>query len=237
MNSTYQTTKLVLNKRTGEISVDKETNQILEVVHTYTITPFDAPEDNYEQPATAQKPVQTPWSPEHTQDALRLKIATNDAQIEAQEATATNVVALPVKRATRPKKVTINNIAKHVMLADVQEESESGTPQQSWVEDYVMGACYTVAKASNGKLNVNPAHVFAAVKMDVISTESVRAAFKNSKGEPLGITQTKLIAQCARFALTGMQMHLDRNPDLYDALQTEVDFITAYYEQEQAIAA
>lgn len=237
MNATYQTTKLVLNKRTGEILVDEETNQILEVVHTYTITPFTAPEDNYEQLTTAQKPVQTQWSPEHTKDALRLLGVANDARIEAQELPASDVMALPAKRVTRPKKVTINNIAKHVMLADVQEESSNGSPQQNWVEDYVMGACYTVAKDSNGKLNVNPAHVFTAVKMDVISTESVHAAFRKPNGEPLGKTQVALIGQCARFALTGMQMHLDRNPDVYDALQTEVDFITAYYVPQQAIAA
>ncbi|MNG26464.1 hypothetical protein D3C84_1114610 [compost metagenome] len=100
-----------------------------------------------------------------------------------------------------------------------------------------MGACYTVAKASKGKLNVSPAHVFAAVKMDIISTESVGAAFRNSKGEPLGKTQVALIGQCARYALNGMQMYLDRNPGLYEALQAEVDFIAAYNEQKQAVAA
>jgi hypothetical protein len=228
MTRTYQTVKIETDFATGEL---------LEVVRTYTITPFTAPEDNYGQLATAQKPVQTQWSPEHTKDALRLLGVANDAHIEAQELPASDVMALPVKRVTRPKKVTINNIAKHVMLADVQEESSNGSPQQNWVEDYVMGACYTVAKASNGKLNVNPAHIFTAVKMEIISTESVGAAFRNSKGEPLGKTQVSLIGQCARFALNGMQMHLDRNPALYDVLQTEVDFITAYYEQEQAIAA
>lgn len=237
MTRTYQTTNLVLNKRTGEISVDEETNQILEVVRTYTITPFIAPEDNYVQLEAVQKPVQTRWSPEHTQDALRLKVAANNAHIEAQEPPASDVVALPVKRVTRPKKVTINKIAMHVSLADVEERLDNGQPIQNWVEDYVMGACYTVAKASNGKLNVNPAHVFAAVKMDVISTESVSTAFRNSKSEPLGKTQVALIGQCARYALNGMQMHLERNPDLYDALQTEVDFITAFYDQGLAVAA
>lgn len=228
MNATYQTIKIEADLTTGEL---------LEVARTYTITPLTISADKYEQLTTTQKPVQTPLSLEHTQDALRLKVAANDVHIKAQELSGSDVVALPAKRVTRPKKVTINNIAKHVMLADVQEESSNGFPEQNWVEDYVMGACYTVAKASNGKLNVSPAHVFTAVKMDVISTESVRAAFRNSKGEPLGITQTKLIAQCARFALSGMQMHLDRNPTLYDALQTEVNFITAYYERNQAVAA
>ncbi|MFK3602337.1 hypothetical protein A7D21_27395 [Pseudomonas sp. AP19] len=228
MNATYQTIKIEADLTTGEL---------LEVARTYTITPLTISADKYEQLTTTQKPVQTPLSLEHTQDALRLKVATNDAHIKAQELSGSDVVALPVKRVTRPKKITINDIAKHVMLADVQEESSNGSPHQNWVEDYVMGACYTVAGANKGKLNVNPAHIFTAVKMDVISTESVRATFRNSKGEPLGKTQVSLIAQCARFALTGMQMHLDRNPTLYDALQTEVDFITAYYEQGQAIAA
>ncbi|MNF87230.1 hypothetical protein D3C84_696890 [compost metagenome] len=141
------------------------------------------------------------------------------------------MVALPVKRVTRPKKVTINNIAKHVMLADVQEESSNGRPQQSWVEDYVMGSLYVVAKASGGKLNVSPAHVFTAVKMDIISTGHIMAMC-----ERISERQAQRIAQCARYALTGMQMHLNRNPALYEALQTEVDFITAYYEQDQIIA-
>ena len=228
MNATYQTIKIEADLTTGEL---------LEVARTYTVTPLTIPADKYEQPSTAQKPVQTPLSLEHTQDALRLKVATNDAHIKAQELSGCDVAVLPVKRVTRPKKITINHIAKHVMLADVQEESSNGSPHQNWVEDYVMGACYTVAGANKGKLNVNPAHVFTAVKMDVISTESVRAVFRNAKGEPLGKTQVSLIAQCARFALKGMQMHLDRNPTLYQALQTEVDFITAYYEQGQAIAA
>ncbi|WP_458729797.1 hypothetical protein [Pseudomonas brenneri] len=228
MNKTYQTIKVETDFTTGELT---------EVTRTYSSTPFTAPDDSYQKLATAQEPVQPHWSPEHTKDALRLRGVANDAHIEAQELPTSDVVALPVTRVTRPKKVTINNIAKHVMLADVQEESSNGSPQQNWVEDYVMGACYTVAGANKGKLNVNPAHVFTAVKMDVISTESVRAAFRSSKGEPLGKTQVSLIAQCARFALTGMQMHLDRNPALYDALQTEVDFITAYYEPNQAVAA
>lgn len=228
MNLTYSTFKIKTDFTTGELT---------EVINTYILTSFAPPADSYEQPATAQKPVKLPWSPEHAKDALRLLGAANNAHFEAQEPTASNAIPLPVKRVTRPKKITINNIAKHVMLADVQEESSNGCPQQNWVEDYVMGACYTVAKASNGKLNVNPAHVFVAVKMEIISTESVGAAFRKPNGEPLGVSQVKLIGQCARFALNGMQMHLDRNPTLYDALQTEVDFITAYYEPQQAIAA
>jgi hypothetical protein len=228
MNSTYTTLK---------IETDFATGKLTEVIHTYTITPFIPSTDNDEQLRTAQERVQAPLSPEQTQDALRLLGAANDPQINAQELPASNVVALPVKRITRPKKVTINKIAMHVALADVEERSDNNQPLQNWVEDYVMGACYTVAKASKGKLNVSPAHVFTAVKMDVISTESVGAALRNSKGEPLGKSQAALIGQCARFALNGMQMHLDRNPDLYDALQTEVHFINAFYEQEQAIAA
>ena len=221
MNATYQTTKLVLNKRTGEISVDEETNQILEVVHTYTITPFTAPEVNYDQLTTAQKPVQTQWSPEHTKDALRLRGVANDAKIEAQEATPSVVVPLPVKRITRPKKFTANPIARHIILADVQEKlALAGMPQQNWVEDYVMGACYTVAKASNGKLNVNPAHIFAAVKMDLISTGHIMAMC-----EGISERQAQRIGQCARYALAGMQMYLDRNPSQYATLQSEADLI------------
>lgn len=228
MKSTYTTLKIKTDFTTGELT---------EVINTYILTSFAPPADSYEQLATAQKPVKLPWSPEHAKDTLRLLGAANNAHFEVQEPTANNAIPLPVKRVTRPKKVTINNIAMHVSLADVEERADNGQPIQNWVEDYVMGACYTVAKANNGKLNVSPRHIFAAVKMNVISTETVGAAFRNSKGEPLGKTQVALIGQCTRFALNGMQMYLDRNPDLYEALQTEVDFITAYYEQEQAIAA
>ncbi len=227
MNS-YQSVKLEIDKTTGEL--------LEEVIRTYSITPFIAPVEAV-QSAPAQKAPQTPLSLEHIQDALRLKAASNDARIATQEPTDNNVTALPTKRITRPKKVTFNKIAMHVSLADVEERSSNGQPLQNWVEDYVMGACYTIAKANNGKLNVSPSHIFAAVKMDIISTESVGAAFRNFKGEPLGKTQVALIGQCARYALNGMQMYLDRNPTLYEALQAEVDFIATFNEQGQEQAA
>lgn len=187
-------------------------------------------------PVKESLPRKRPLARTQMQDArmlqLRLTEAANDSQNAAQETAASNVVALPVKRITKPKKFTTNPIAKHILLADVREElAVVGIPKQKWVEDYVMGACYTVAKASKGKLNVSPAHVYTAVKMEAVSTGHIMAMC-----EGISERQAQRIAQCARYALTGMQMYLDQNQSLYDALQLEIDAIDGAYDDYQQAA-
>lgn len=210
MNKTYQTIKVETDVTTGELT---------EVTRTYSSTPFTAPDDSYQNLATAQEPVQPHWSPEHTKDALRLLEAANDSSEAPQKA----IEHLPERKDNRGRKRSsyFNTIALHVMLADLQgnEDQSDSLPPQNWVEDYIMGACYVVAGASKGILNVSPRHVYGACKMEMISTETIMTAANVED------RQARRIAQCARYALKGMQMHLNRHPALMRALSTEVEFI------------
>lgn len=222
----------ISTRRIGDFCVNIETSEIIE---QYVTSEFIAPTDpvTKPKPKAAWKAPQHSLGPEQIQDALRLLVAANDSQ-DTQQKVASNVV--PLKRVTRPPKVMANPIHHLIVLADIHPEHDLyDLPPQDWVEGYVMGACYVVAKASKGKLNVSPAHVYAAVKMPDISTTAVR----NLTG--LGKSQVALIAQCARLALDGMMMHLERNPQVRDALQAEVECIdactSAYINSQQARAA
>lgn len=222
----------ISTRRIGDFCVNIETSEIIE---QYVTSEFIAPTDSVTKPKpkAAWKAPQHSLGPEQIQDALRPLVAANDSQ-DTQQKVASNVV--PLKRVTRPPKVMANPIHHLIVLADIHPEHDLyDLPPQDWVEGYVMGACYVVAKASKGKLNVSPAHVYAAVKMPDISTAAVR----NLTG--LGKSQVALIAQCARLALDGMMMHLERNPQVRDALQAEVECIdactSAYINSQQARAA
>ncbi|MGV8888833.1 MAG: hypothetical protein ACOH2P_12535 [Pseudomonas sp.] len=222
----------ISTRRIGDFCVNIETSEIIE---QYVTSEFIAPTDPVKEPKlkAAWKTPQHALGPEQIQDALRLLIAANDPQ-DAPQKVESNVV--PLKRVTRPLTVMANPIHHLIVLADVHPEHDLyDLPPQSWVEDYVMGACYTVAKASKGKLNVSPTHVYAAVKMPDISTAAVR----NLTG--LGKSQVALIAQCARLALAGMMLHLERNPQVRETLQAEVECIdactSAYMDSQQARAA
>ena len=218
--------------RIGEFCVNTDTGDIIE---QYVASEFIAPIDPVVEPKpkTANSAPQRSLTSEQIQDALRLLTAANDSPSISQELPS-NVE--PIKRATRPPKVMSNPIHRLITLADTPPEHDLyDLPPQSWVEDYVMGACYTVAKASKGKLNVSPDHVYATVKMPYISTAAVRSL------TGLGKSQVALIAQCARLALDGMMMYLEHNPLVCNALKTEIDCIdnctSAYADSQRARAA
>lgn len=206
-----------------------------EIIGQYVCSAFTAPTDPIREPKPEAVSNGSKYrlSPQQTQDALRLLSAANDSQNappEPQKRIAT------MKSVTRPFTIMHNPLHRLIALADVHPEHDLyDLPAQNWVEDYVMAACYTVAKASKGKLNVSPQHVYAAVKMPDISTAVVR----NATG--LGKSQGSLIAQCARHALDGMMMYLEQNPQVRDVLQAELDCIddctSAYTDLQQINAA
>lgn len=202
--------------RIGDFSINTDTG---EVIGQYAPREFTAPTDPIQEPKPEAVSSSSKYrlSLQQTQDALRLLSAANDSQ-NVQPQHQKKIVAM--KSVTRPFKVTHNPLHRLIALADVHPEHDLyDLPAQNWVEDYVMAACYTVAKASKGKLNVSPQHVYAAVKMPDISTAAVR----NATG--LGKSQGSLIAQCARHALDGMMMYLEHNPQVRDILQAELDCI------------
>lgn len=222
----------ISTRRIDDYCVSTETG---EVIGRYVTQPFIAPSDPVREPKskTASSGSHYRLSPQQTQDALRLLSAANDSPRmppEPQKQITT------MKRVTRPFKVMLNPIHRLIALADVHPEHDLyDLPAQNWVEDYVMAACYTVAGANKGKLNVSPTHVYAAVKMPDISTAAVRDA------TGLGKSQGSLVAQCARHALDGMMMYLEHNPQVRDVLQAELDCIddctSTYTDLQQANAA
>ena len=222
----------ISTRRIGDFCINTDTG---EIIGQYAGAEFLAPTDPVKEPKpkTVHSAPQRPLTPEQTQDALRLLTAANDSPSVSQELPS-NVE--PIKRTTRPPKVISNPIHRLIILADTPPEHDLyDLPPQSWVEDYVMGACYTVAKANKGKLNVSPDHVYATVKMPYISTAAVRSL------TGLGKSQVALIAQCARLALDGMMMYLENNPLVCDALKMEIDCIdnctSTYADSQRARAA
>ncbi|MNH89459.1 hypothetical protein D3C81_787070 [compost metagenome] len=218
--------------RTDDYCISTDTG---EIIGQYVSSAFTAPPDPVRapKPETVSSGSKYRLSPQQTQDAMRLLSAANDSQnapAKPQKKIAT------MKSVTRPFTVMHNPLHRLIALADVHPEHDLyDLPAQNWVEDYVMAACYTVAKTSKGKLNVSPQHVYTAVKMPDISTAAVR----NATG--LGKSQGSLVAQCARHALDGMMMYLEHNQQVQDVLQAELDYIddctSVYADLQQANAA
>ena len=99
----------------------------------------------------------------------------------------------------------------------------------SWMDDIIMGACYTSAGVSKGKLNVNPAFVRVAVFLPVISTYTCQNIYSLEK---ISIRTARRIAQAARFALDGIQHYLDthqeENEEMNKSWELEKAFVNSY---------
>ncbi|MEE4224825.1 hypothetical protein [Pseudomonas viridiflava] len=126
---------------------------------------------------------------------------------------------LKPKRGPKPKTFS-NGLHRHLQVAVAED--------MHWFDDYVHGACATVAKAHNGVFRVSPSDVLRVCLIPVISTESVQSIVLNHELTPVSADHARRIAQTARFALGGMALFLEDNPDLYDVLEAEVSFILSY---------
>lgn len=113
-------------------------------------------------------------------------------------------------------------------LRHITNHSIRGMP--SWMDDIIMGACYTSAGSSNGKLNINPALVRAAVFLPTISTAGCLNIYSLDK---ISERTARRVAQAARFALSGIQHHLDthqeENEEMKKSWLMEKAFISSYY--------
>ena len=85
--------------------------------------------------------------------------------------------------------------------------SLSGMPM--WMEDIVMGACYTSVGVSKGKLNANPSLVKAAIFSPYISTSSCQNIYEAEISE----RTAQRVAKAARFALGGIDLYLSRKTE------------------------
>ncbi len=125
----------------------------------------------------------------------------------------------------RPSKVTLN--PNHDYIRHLYDYSIRGLPP--WMDDIIMGACYTSAGISKGKLNVNPALVKAAVFLPMISTDSCLNIYSL---EPISQRTAQRVAKAARFALEGIEMYIQRQREdevMKVSWQMEKEFLTSYY--------
>lgn len=205
------------NLRTTNVDsfvVDKTTGEVLASYtnHDLVPTPYD-----YEQPQIGKARAIHP--------SYELDPAPPTIIIEAEaERLPNGVVDLDAQRSKRgPKpKLTPNPHASHFKAAHAEH--------QSWIDDYVHGACMTVGKDSNGKMNVSPSHVLRACMLDEISTEIVKSVIRLEGLRTMSDQQARRVCQCARFAIGGMELYLERNPAVRQQLQFEVDFADSYYQ-------
>lgn len=209
-------------KRTHHIdglSVDPVTG---EVMGSYTTQDYDPAPYDYPLPTHADKTLET-----FAHLLLELDpTPRSDVTEVVVDVLPDGVIDLDAERSRRgPKpKVTPNQIASLLHIAHSEK--------RGWVDDYVFGACATVAGVSNGKLNVSPSHVLQACLLDEISVEVVKRVIKLDGLITMDERTARRICQCTRFAIRAMDHYLERNPTVRQQLQGEVDFANSYYQAE-----
>lgn len=127
--------------------------------------------------------------------------------------------SIAVKRGPKPK-VTLNPYAKHFKVAH--------TEHHSWLDDYIYGSCMTAGGISNGTMSTSPAHVLRACMLPELSTESIKASILLEDLKPMSDRQARRVCQCARLAIGGMSLFLERNPSIKELLEFEVNFADSY---------
>lgn len=130
------------------------------------------------------------------------------------------------KRGPKPKVIS-NQHASHFKVAHDE--------RRGWVDDYVFGACVTSGGISNGKMNVSPSHVLRACMLNEISTDIVKKVIRLAGLRTMSDQQARRVCQCARLAIGGMELYLERNPTVRQQLQFEVDFADSYYKDNTGI--
>lgn len=210
------------NLRTTNVDsfvVDKTTGEVLASYTTHDLVPTPYA---YEQPQIGK--------PQAIQPSYELDPAPRPIIIEAEaERLPDGVVDLDAQRSKRgPKpKVTPNPYASHFRVANDE--------RLGWIDDFVHGACMTVGGVNNGKMNASPSHVLRACLLDEISTEIVKRVIRLEGLRTMSDQQARRICQCARYAISGMKLYLERNPTVRQQLQFEVDFADSYHQDHTGL--
>lgn len=68
-------------------------------------------------------------------------------------------------------KAFVNALHRHLQVAVAEE--------MQWIDDYVHGACATVAKVHNGVFRVSPSDVIRVCLISIITTDSVQSIILN----------------------------------------------------------
>jgi hypothetical protein len=199
---------LPVDNHTGEIVGYKKTVSIYDTHYDYAVPSTDPfTTRNAKVSGFLLDPIDCP--PRTTTDR-------NYIEPDIQEAIPVRAGA---KRGPKPK-VFANSLARHVRLTHAEK--------QSWLDDYIYGACNVVGGVSNGKLNVSPSDVVRACMLDIISTDRIQAAIQNHEFQPVSERQARRIAQVARFALDGIALCLERHPQIKGALDYEIELAASY---------
>ncbi|MCW0920881.1 hypothetical protein OK411_10830 [Pseudomonas sp. RG1] len=190
-----------------------------EVLGNYTTHAVDLKPHDYKLPQvgkTSATHMRYELAPKPRPDVTEYKV----------ETLPSGVVDLDSQRSKRgPKpKVQHNHHANHFKVAHAD--------RRGWFDDFILGACYTVGGISGGKLNVSPAHVRRACLLNEIGTEIVKRVIRLEGLRTMSDQQARRICQCARFAIGGMELYLERNLTVLQELQFEVDFVDSYHEDQ-----
>lgn len=103
-----------------------------------------------------------------------------------------------------------------------------------WMDDIVMGACYTSVGISKGKLNANPALVKAALFMPLISTATCLNIYSL---DSISERTAQRVAKAARFALGGIRMYIENMPEddiMNVSWKIEKEFRADYYAHRES---
>lgn len=85
-----------------------------------------------------------------------------------------------------------------------------------WFDDIVYGSIATSASTSQGRLNVRPGQVIAALHLRTISVAALGQQENSSRG-------LQAVAQAARHCLRGVEHYLHRHPQVRARLEAEID--------------
>ena len=194
---------------------DPTTGEILETA--YIMQPYDPAPYDYPVPTQVGMPLKN-FAYYELDPAPRSDVT--EVEVEVLPAGVIDLDAERSKRGPKPK-VKANQYASLLKVAHAEK--------CGWVDDYVFGAS-AVAGVSNGILNASPTRVLQACLLNEISVEAVKSVIRLEGLRTMSDQQARRIGQCARVAIGGMELYLERNPTVRQALQFEVDFSYSYYE-------
>jgi hypothetical protein len=203
------------------VVVDPATGEVMGsyITQAYNSAPYDYPLPTLVRKTSASRPCYE-LDPEPRPDVVHI----------AEEPLLVGVIDLEAERSKRgPKPKTMYNpLAALLKVAHAEH--------RGWVDDYVLGSTATAGLISNGKLNVSPSHVLHACLLDEISVEVVKKAIRLDGPRTMSSPQARRVCQCARLAIGGMEMYLERNPLVRQQLQYEVDFAKSYHDEQESDA-
>jgi len=118
-----------------------------------------------------------------------------------------------------PKPQVIQNLLAHALC--ILKFEERSTP---WLDDIVFGAIHTGPGVISGKHSVSLSDVNKVLRLSVISTAAAANCLLNHELRPMSIRQLQRVIEAARTALRGIALYLERQPQILQSIDVQVDF-------------